>query len=395
MQYSVRRDLAATFTSFGLCGFVAGTWFSRIPAVRDHLAVGLGVVGLVLVGMGLGAFLTMPFGGRLTNRFSSRRVGMVAALGTAVFFSLLPFAQSPVLFGALLLLAGSCFGLWEVTLNVHGADVERAAGRSVMPALHGLWSAGVMAGSGVGAVLASADVAIGPHFWLLMPAAAVANLLVARGWHDHRLPAAAGGGGRPRMRALTLPVVLLAIMLICSNTAEGSASDWLALYAHDERGFGQGGAAAAFTTYSVTSTAGRLLGGFVVDRLRPTATLRLSGLVTCAGIAAVLFLPGAAGPFVGAALWGAGLAVVFPTAITIAGGHGGDNSAGAISAVSAMGYGAFLTAPPLIGLIAQHVSLGFALGCVMVLSLGITALAGRSTRPFRRSRPLAEPLTGK
>jgi hypothetical protein len=86
---------------------------------------------------------------------------------------------------------------------------------------------------------------------------------------------------------------------------------------------------------------------------------------------------------------------VFPTAITIAGGHGGDNAAGAISAVSAMGYGAFLTAPPLIGLIAQHVSLGFALGCVMVLSLGITALAARSTRPSRRSRPLTEPLTGK
>jgi hypothetical protein len=60
-----------------------------------------------------------------------------------------------------------------------------------------------------------------------------------------------------------------------------------------------------------------------------------------------------------------------------------------------MGYGAFLTAPPLIGLVAQHVSLGFALGCVMVLSLGITVLAGRSTAPSRASQPRAEALTGK
>ncbi len=393
MQYSVRRDLAATFTSFGLCGFVAGTWFSRIPAVRDHLGVGLAVIGLVLLCMGLGSFLTMPFGGRLTRRFSTRRVAMTAAVGAAVFFSLLPLTRSPILFGLLLLLAGSCFGLWEVTLNVHAADVERAAGRSVMPALHGLWSAGVIAGSGVGALLATAHVGFGPHLWMLLPPAAVANLVAARGWHDHRLPPAADGSRRrPTMRALTLPVILLAIMLVCSNTGEGSASDWLALYAHDERGFGPGAAAAAYTTYSITSTVGRLLGGLVVDRVGPTATLRLSGLITSAGIATVLFLPGAAGPYLGAALWGAGLAVVFPTAITIAGAHGGDNSAGAISAVSAMGYGAFLTAPPMIGLLAQHISLGFALGCVMVFSLGITALAGRSApdRPLVHAHRSAE-----
>jgi fucose permease len=321
---------------------------------------------------------------------------MAAPLGAALFFCLLPLVDSPVLFGALLLLAGSCFGLWEVTLNVHGADVERSAGRSVMPALHGLWSGGVMAGSGVGALFAQAHVGIGPHFWIMMPLAALLNVVVARGWHDHRTPAAEDGRRtRPTMRALTLPVVLLAVMLVCSNTAEGSSSDWLALYAHDVRGFAAGAAAAAFTTYSVTSTIGRLLGGFVVDRLGPTGTLRLSGLVTAAGIAAVLFLPGAAGPFIGAALWGAGLAVVFPTAITIASQQAGDNSAGAISAVSTMGYGAFLTAPPLIGLVAQHVSLGFALGCVMVLSLGITVLAGRSTAPSRASQPRAEALTGK
>jgi hypothetical protein len=63
--------------------------------------------------------------------------------------------------------------------------------------------------------------------------------------------------------------------------------------------------------------------------------------------------------------------------------------------VSAMGYGAFLTAPPLIGVIAQQVSLGFALGCVMVLSLGVTALAGRATGRPRLAPAAADSLTGK
>lgn len=337
--------------------------------------------------MGIGSFLTMPFGGRLTHRLSSRTVCLIAGIGAAAAFSVLPLMQSPVAFGAVLLVAGACFGCWEVTLNVHGADVERVAGRSVMPAMHGLWSGGVMVGSAIGALMATWQVPMTIHFWCVAPCAAVLNVICTRGWHDHRRPVAAGvKRARPSTRALSIPVIMLAAMLVCSNLGEGSASDWLALYAHDVRKLGEGAAAAAFTVYSVTSTAGRLAGGFVVDRMGKLGTLRLSGLVTFAGIAVVLFLPVDFAPYLGAALWGIGLAVVFPTAITIAGEQAGDNSAGAISAVSTMGYGAFLVGPPLIGVIAHHTSLVVVLTGVMILTLGITILSGPATR-HASSRP--------
>jgi len=188
---------------------------------------------------------------------------------------------------------------------------------------------------------------------------------------------------------VTAPIALLAVMLICSNIGEGSASDWLELYAHDDRGFRPGVAAAVFTTYTVAVTVGRLLGGPVITRLGRVATLRLCGLVTCAGLACTLHLPTAAGPYVGAALWGLGLSVVFPMAITAAGEHGRDNSAGAISAVSTMGYGAFLTGPPVIGLLAQDWSIGAALHLVMAMSWGSPPWRGwlgqqRDQEPSRR-----------
>lgn len=381
MQSAARRDLVSTLVSFGLCGLVAGSWISRIPAARDHLHASLAVVGLVLVCMGIGSFLTMPFGGRLTQRLSSRKVCLIAGIGAAVAFSVLPLAQTPLAFGAILFVAGASFGCWEVTLNVHGVEVERLAGRSVMPAMHGLWSGGLMVGSGIGALMATWHVSMAIHFWTVIPLAAVANAIATRAWRDHRRPVPDGTRRpRPNTRALSIPVILLATMLVFSNLGEGSASDWLALYAHDIRKLAEGAAAAAFTVYSVTSTAGRLLGGFVVDRLGKAATLRLSGVVTFAGIAVVVFLPVTVAPYIGAALWGIGLAVVFPTAMTIAGQQGGDNSAGAIAAVSTMGYGAFLIGPPLIGLIAEHTSLAAVLGGVMVLTLGITVLAGPATR---------------
>lgn len=376
-----RRDVVSTFVSFGLLGMLSGGWFARIPAVRDHLDADLTVVGLVLLCMALGSFTTMPFGGRLSRRFSSQRVFAVAAVAASLFYCLLPLTTSPVLFGALLFGAGAAIGCWQVMLNVHGADVERSVARSIMPALHGLWSAGVMAGSALGAVMAAAGIDFGQQFWMTLPAIAVIGVIAATGWRDHRVPPVSGGRHtRPSMKALSLPVLLLAAMLICSNTAEGTASDWLPLYVHDERGFPEGLAAAVFTVYSLASTIGRLLGGFIVDRLRPLLTLRLSGLVTVVGIAVVILVPSDIGPYLGAALWGLGLATVFPVAVTIAGRHGGDNSAGAISAVTTIGFGAFLTTPPLVGFIADHSSLGFALGVVMVLSLGIVVLSGLAIR---------------
>ncbi len=386
MAHGDRRDLLATFVCFGLSGVISGTWFSRIPAVRDQLSADLQTVGLVLVCLGLGSFASMPFGGRLSRRFSSRRVCLVAGIAAPALFSVLPLLSSPVAFGAVLVLAGAAIGLFEVMLNVHGADVERAVGRSVMPALHGLWSGGLLLGSALGAGLATFGIPVGPHFWLLLPVIAVANTIGTLFWHDHRAPARGAGRVRPSAKALSLPVILLAVMLLCSNIGEGSASDWLALYAHDERGFGEGAAAAVFTVYSLMITIGRLVGGLVLDRLGRVITVRLCGVITAAGVAIVLFLPWPAGPFLGAALWGLGLSVVFPAAITAAGEHGKDNSAGAIAAVSTLGFGAFLTGPPLIGLLAQRTSIGLALGIVLVLSLGITLLAPlmRPTRQHDR-----------
>jgi MFS family permease len=94
---------------------------------------------------------------------------------------------------------------------------------------------------------------------------------------------------------------------------------------------------------------------------------------------------------VGAAIWGLGLSVVFPAAISAAGDHGGDNAAGAISAVSTMAYGAFLVGPPLIGLLAQSLSIGTALRVVFVLALGISVLAFAAAPPGRPASPDAGP----
>ena len=390
MARSTRFGVPMTFAGFLLSGIEFGTWFSRVPAVRDHLHADLRTVGLVLFCMGLGVLIAMPFGGRLIRRWGARRLCLVAALAGTAGFAILPHVHSIWAFAALLMITGGLNGTWEVCLNIHGADVERHLGRSIMPALHGFWSGGLIIGSALGAVLAGAGVSLADHLLVVMIILAVINTVVVLGWVDHRpapaVDVAAGPLSPGLNRALTMPVLLLGVMLLFSNVGEGSASDWLALYAHDERGLGVGPAAAVFTTYTVTSTIARLAGGPVIDRFGRVMVLRACGILTAAGIATTLFLPWPTGlwPTLGAALWGLGVAVVFPIAVTAAGDHGGNNSAGAIAAVATFGYTALLSGPPLIGLLAQETSIRDALMLVGVLTLGITVLA-TAARPHART----------
>ncbi len=378
---AIRRDIVATFASFTLSGIFAGSWFSRIPAVRDHLHADLATMGIVLLCFGLGSFCSMPFGGRLNLRFGSRAVCTTAAVVTCLTVPVLTFVTNAVLFGAALFVAGAMFGMWEVTLNVHGAAVEKAGGTPIMSALHGFWSGGLILGSASGALLASHGVGLTPHFVVVFPVLLALNAVAASKWRDYHPTRSepAGGGTRPARapigRAVTVPIILIAAMTLCSNVGEGSASDWLALYVHDERGFAAGSAAAVYTVYTVALTVGRLGGSVVIGRLGRVRTLRIAGIVSAIGVGMTLTLPGGAGPFIGAGVWGLGLAVVFPAAISAAGDSGGDNAAGAIAAVSTMAYGAFLVGPPLIGLLAQSLSIGAALRVVLVLALGISVLA--------------------
>ncbi|HEY8789822.1 MAG TPA: MFS transporter [Actinopolymorphaceae bacterium] len=396
---AVRRDVVTTFACFTLSGVFAGSWFSRIPAVRDHLDADLRTMGIVLLCFGLGSFCSMPFGGRLNLRFGSRAVCTTSAVVTCVVMPVLTFVTDAVVFGAVLFVAGAMFGMWEVTLNVHGAAVEKAGGTTIMSALHGFWSGGLILGSASGALLASHAVGLATHFVVVFPMLALLNGLAASYWRDYHPHqsdvsddgAATASGKRARRLpigpAVTVPIILIAAMTLCSNVGEGSASDWLALYVHDERGFAAGSAAAVYTVYTVALTIGRLGGSFVIGRLGRVRTLRIAGIVSAIGVGITLTLPGGAGPFIGAGVWGLGLAVVFPAAISAASDHGGDNAAGAIAAVSTMAYGAFLVGPPLIGLLAQSLSIGAALRVVLVLALGISVLAFAAAPPRKPRTP--------
>jgi predicted MFS family arabinose efflux permease len=400
----LRRAALATALVFATSGFLLASWVARLPATRDRLGAGTAELGLALLAPGFGSLLSMPFSGSWCRRLGSRAVVAGTTLASAVGLVVLAVVPSVAALAVVLFVWGSCYGAWDVAMNVHGSTVEQRAGREWMPRYHACWSVGGIAGAGCGALAAHSGLAPLPHFAAVAVACVALVAVGLRSFVEDRDPAAAvsaprrpGGGQRgrapttrrgrgERARVLTTRLLLVGAVTVCATTIEGAAADWLALLLADERGASDSLAAAGYAVFAVAMAAGRFSGTAMAERLGRDGAVRAGGLVSFAGVLLTVLGPGLASAYLGAALWALGVCLVFPAAVS-AGGEAPDRPADAIAAVTTIGYGGFLIGPPLIGVLAERVGLGRALLVLLVLAAGIAVLAPAVRA--RRPRPAA------
>ena len=177
-------------------------------------------------------------------------------------------------------------------------------------------------------------------------------------------------------------LLVLGVLAACGAVVEDAGASWGALYL-DGLGAGAALAGLAFVALQSTMTIGRLLGDRVVDRFGERAVVRSGGVVAAVGMAAALAWPTVGTTLVGFALAGIGVATLVPAAM-----HASDELPGlavgvGLTVVSWMLRVGFLLSPPLVGLVADHVSLragllGVVLAGLLVVVLG-RVLPGRRT----------------
>jgi MFS family permease len=186
---------------------------------------------------------------------------------------------------------------------------------------------------------------------------------------------------RARWPRWSWTLAALGAISFASFLAEGSATNWSAVYLHSSLGASPAVAAIGFTVFACTMTAGRLGGDWLADRAGPVRLVRLSAGVAMAGFGAALLIGQVWAGLAGWALLGGGLAVVVPLAFTGAAalGRPGPN----LAMVTSCGYLGALAGPAIIGGLAELTSLPAALGAVVVLTGMIVVLAG-AVRPPRR-----------
>ncbi|ANS80172.1 major facilitator superfamily MFS_1 [Serinicoccus hydrothermalis] len=365
MQRDVRGSVLAVLVVFASSGYVLGQALARVPAVRDHLGADTAQLGLVLMGMGLGSLLAMPFTGRAVDRFGSRRVVIATVLLGCASWGLVAVAPSvPVLLG-ILLLTGMSLGMWDVTMNIQGTHVEQVRGRSLMPSFHAAYSAGAVLGAGSGALAAYLGIGLG-QLPVLAAVAAVAGV-----WGASRfVPEVTQEGPEEdkeepvARRGITRVEIAIGVICLAGALAEGSANDWLALLLVDVHGAPAAFGALALTAFNLTMMIGRLAGGPAIDRFGRAGVVRAGAVLAGAAILLVTLTGSLALALVGGLLWGLGVATIFPAAISAAGEVPGRGNR-AITSVSTIAYGAFLFGAPTIGVLAEAVGLDRALFLVV------------------------------
>jgi fucose permease len=377
-----RTAVAVAFMINGLC---FASWISRTPAVRDTLGLSSAQLGLLLLCVSGGSIAGLPLSGPIVHRLGARvavflgsvtvGVGMTG-LGVGLLSASVPLAVPG------LVLVGLGIGVWDVAMNVEGADVERRLGRSLMPRLHAGFSLGTVVGAGIGASAAAAGVPLAAQVFVVAVVAPVSMAVATRYFVLER---AAVEDGEPRRSNVWTAwreprTLLVGLMVLGFAFTEGSANDWIAIAMVDGYGAAESVGAVAFGFFVTAMTVGRLFGGAALERFGRVAVLRATAVIAVAGL--VLVLLGGSTPVAlcGALLWGVGASLGFPIGMSAAADDPA-RAAARVSVVSSIGYTAFLAGPPLIGLLAEHAGILRALFVVLAaLSLGL--LASAATRPL-------------
>jgi fucose permease len=366
--------LALTFAGFGT---VDGSWAARLPALKQRLSLDSGRLGLVIFAVAAAATALLPAAGWLSSRFGSRGPAGLGLLLVAAGLSAAAFAPGFAALAAAGVTIGAGFGVVDVAANAHGVALEQRAGRPLLSGLHGMWSVGLLAGSGIAAAAAAA--AIGPR--AQFPAVAACVVALALLAVPRLLPGREDAAVETAHLALPRgPLALPAVLTFCSMFVESAAMNWSAVFLAGPVGAGAAVAAGGVVAFSVAMAAARFAGDPLLRRWGVAGLARRSGVVSLAGIVLALGTRSPIPCLVGFALVGAGSAAIVPSLFRLAGSVPGVGAGAGIAAVATAGYTGGVVNGPAIGFLARGIGLTGALGLVAAAAALIVLLGPRLER---------------
>ncbi len=383
----------AVVVAFVLNGLLFASLVSRIPDLRGGLSLDNTALGLLLLAIAAGSMLALPSSGALIHRTSAGAVVRLGAVtcGVGLFVAALgagPLGLVPV--AAIGLFAyGIGTGIWDVAMNVEGAEVERGLGRSIMPRFHAAWSLGSIAGAAVGVPMAALGVPLPVHLGVLSAIVVV----IALRWTRAFLPAEEeekATSSSPVSAWLEPRTLAIGMMVLAFAVAEGSANDWLSLALIDGHDVEHWVGVTGYVVFVTSMTIGRTVGPVVLDRFGRAPVLWLTSAAAALGILLVVLGDHVVLIGLGIVVWGLGASLGFPVGMSAAADDPA-RSAARVSVVSTIGYGAFLAGPPLLGTLADRVGTLDAMLAVAALMIpaALMVFAVRPTARVRDATPQA------
>jgi MFS family permease len=389
----LRAATTATYLAFAGCGMLLSSGLARLPQLRDDLRLDTGQLGAILLAGAAGALVSRPFSGRVVTRLGQRRTVAWMSAGSSVALVLMGLsdvAGVPFLITGLLLF-GFFSSSWDVAMNIQGTVVERGLGRSIMPRFHAGYSIGTVLGALLGAAMILLDVPVPLHLVIVAIAVAAVLPYAVQGFLPDERPSTSDNvegrpGAKPHaaLRYWREPrTLMIGVFVLAAGFSEGAGNDWTGLSLIDGYHVSPALGTLAYATFLTAMTATRWFGSRLLDAFGRVIVLRVQGVVAVLGLLLFIFAPVVPLAFLGAALWGVGVAFGYPVGMSAAADDPA-HAAGRVTVASSVAKVASFAGPPLLGLLGDHVTILRALLAVAALQVVALCLA-QATSPLARS----------
>lgn len=377
MIYS-RISVSLFFFLHGLC---FASWGGRIPDIAMKHDLSEGTLGTLLLMLPVGSILSMPLASFLVSRFGSRRVLTTAVPLYASALVLVGLSPDIPLLVASLILFGLISNHVNVSLNTQAIKLEGQYQKPIMASLHGLWSLAGFAGAGIGSLMMKYQFVPYEHFTFVAITSYIITAFMCR--HlivDQRRES---NGNKFAFRLPEKNIAILGLIAFASMLCEGTMFDWSGVYFKNVLKVEGGMVAAGYVAFMSTMATTRFVADYLKVKFGFKKILMGSGLLVFTGLALATGFNTVTSCIIGFLLVGSGVSAVVPLTFSESGKVSPTNPSGAVAVISTIGFLGFLIGPPLIGWIAELVSLRFSFFLVALIGLlmGMThLLLERETR---------------
>jgi len=346
-------------------GLIVGALYARIPDLKANLGLSNSQVGTVLLSSAIGVLLMISQVGRWCAKYGSKPVVIISSYISAVTILPLAIADNFLLLCGAFLIWGAFLTMQDVAMNTHASTVEHVEQKRYMSGFHGVFSVGALLGGLIGGLASQFEISIlqqnlGISIYFIILAT------IFRTWW---LPARTDIHEFHKEKKVQRPTILIFMGLLglASTINEGAAGDWGGILAREAFNATPFVSTLPYIFFNAAMVIGRFNGDRLASKFGPLKILFSGGIFAGVGLSTALLIGGVNAQIFGWFAIGAGMSLVIPMVFSLAGEIARERYAGqiapsqAVAIASGISYAGFMVGPPMMGFIAEFITLRWAM----------------------------------
>lgn len=357
-----KKEQYAARCAFFLAGFTVTTWAPMIPVIKERLQIGDDVLGLLLLCIGISAFVFMPLAGILNQKLGCKKMLQINIVLFALILIIISSLDNVWSFVVFLLLFGAVMGTIDVTMNMNSVIVEKLSKKRIMSSMHAFWSVGCFCSAGLFSVLAKQGLGITTvaiiHGIIIFVLCLISS------------PYFLAYKGASNEKPIAIPhgiVVLFGVLACISFLAEGAIMDWSGIFLTEAKGLELSLAGVGYAIFSVAMLVIRFIGDRAVQYIGEERICVFGALVAGFGFLLVVLIDNFYLMPIGFICIGLGAANIVPVLYSLLKNQNDMPINAAVTAITCMGYTGVILGPAILGFIAHGIGIKFVFYLLCIL----------------------------